>query len=388
MGDINFTALPPLTLYIHIPWCVKKCPYCDFNSHVAGKKIPEERYIDVLLADIESELAGVWGRTVESIFIGGGTPSLFSAPAIDRLLSGLRTRLPLKPGLEITLEANPGAIDQERFDGFRKSGINRLSIGVQSFQNTKLQALGRIHNSTDALFAMKTARAAGFDNINLDLMFGLPDQTTEDALQDLEQAMALNPAHISWYQLTLEPNTLFYQQRPILPDQDTLWDMQISGQNQLARQGYEQYEVSAYAKKSQRCHHNENYWEFGDYIGIGAGAHGKISDAASQSVRRTIKQRHPTKYLEANQEQRTSSSRLVSSQELVFEYALNRFRLTDPIQPDEFSMATGLPDTDFQSSLQTAIDMGFLTDEKDGIVTTRHGHRFLDDLVAVFLQDA
>ena len=297
MATLGFTAPIPLALYVHIPWCARKCPYCDFNSHEARGPVPESAYVDALLADLEQDLPRVWGRRIESVFIGGGTPSLFSAEALDRLLAGLRARLPLRPDTEITLEANPGAVEQGKFAEFREIGINRLSIGVQSFNDEQLQRLGRIHDRRVAFAAAEAAHVAGLDNFNLDLMFGLPEQTVEQALADIANAVALQPAHLSYYQLTIEPNTRFYQSPPTLPDDETISLMQERTQAELARQGYRQYEVSAYARETRRCRHNLNYWEFGDYLGIGAGAHGKLTDPAAGRIHRLWKLKQPRDYL-------------------------------------------------------------------------------------------
>ena len=282
----------PLSLYIHIPWCVKKCPYCDFNSHEARNEIPEEKYLKALTQDLESELPNIWGRSIESVFIGGGTPSLFSAKGIDQLLANLRERLPIRSNTEITLEANPGTFEQERFSAYREAGINRLSIGVQSFNENHLKRLGRIHGATEAIKAAEIARKAGFVNFNLDLMFGLPEQSVDQALEDLKIAIEAGPTHISWYQLTIEENTLFHHAPPILPDDELMWEMQQKGQALLESSGYMQYEVSAYSQINKQCQHNINYWEFGDYLGIGAGAHGKLSMPDGEISRHT-KYRHP-----------------------------------------------------------------------------------------------
>jgi len=294
-------ALPPLALYLHVPWCVRKCPYCDFNSHEAAAGLPEAEYVTALLADLDHDLATlpdlVQGRAVSSVFIGGGTPSLFSAAAYERLFDGLRARLPFAADVEITLEANPGTVEQEKFRGYRALGINRLSIGVQSFAPDKLVALGRIHGRDEALHAAQAARAAGFDNFNLDLMHGLPGQTLEEALADIDQAIALGPTHLSWYQLTIEPNTVFYRDPPVLPEDDTLWAIQEAGQARLAAAGLQQYEVSAYAQAGRECRHNRNYWEFGDYLALGAGAHGKLTREGG--VWRYQKTRLPRDYLAA-----------------------------------------------------------------------------------------
>ena len=290
----SFTALPPLALYIHIPWCIRKCPYCDFNSHESRDRIPETTaYIEALVRDLDRELPAVWGRTVESIFIGGGTPSLFPPDAIDTLLSEVRARLSLRPGLEITMEANPGTFERGRFIAYRESGINRLSIGVQSFNAEHLKRISRVHGPAEAVMACREAAEAGFSGWNIDLMFGLPDQRPGAALSDLTQAIELGAGHISHYQLTIEPNTAFHHRPPNVPDDEALWLMQKEGQRRLREAGHEQYEVSAYARPGMRCRHNLNYWGFGDYIGIGAGAHGKISLANEQRILRYAKQRHP-----------------------------------------------------------------------------------------------
>jgi len=289
----NFTALPPLSLYIHVPWCVKKCPYCDFNSHKSPEVLAEDDYIDALIRDLEYVVPSVWGRTIQTVFIGGGTPSLFSAKAYEKLFSSLRALLPISHHAEITLEANPGTFEQHRFADYLSLGINRLSIGIQSFDDQSLNALGRIHDGQQAIAAVDTAQQVGFENINLDLMFGLPEQTAKTAQQDIETAIALEPTHLSYYQLTIEPNTLFHQQPPTLPDDDPIIDWQLNSQSKLAKAGYQQYEVSAYAKENQQCRHNLNYWQFGDYLGIGAGAHGKVSDAAKQTITRQSKQKQP-----------------------------------------------------------------------------------------------
>ena len=387
MSDpFRFTATPPLSLYMHFPWCVRKCPYCDFNSHAVKDELPEDAYIDALLRDLEQELPPVWGRTVQSVFMGGGTPSLFSPASLDRLLAGVRARLPLKPDAEITLEANPGTVEQSRFEGYREAGINRLSIGVQSLNPEHLEALGRIHSADEACHAVEAARRAGFDNINLDLMFGLPEQSVDQALDDLDALITLQPDHISWYQLTLEPNTLFYHQRPPLPDDDARWAMQEQGQPRLADAGYTQYEVSAYARPGHQCRHNLNYWEFSDYIGIGAGAHGKISDAAHGAITRRSKKRHPKDYLAAARDNRFSDgARELEPREAVFEFALNRLRLKAPFTLDAFEAATGLPAAVIQPLLEHARDNGLLDFDGKQVKHTPTGWRFLDNLVELFL---
>ena len=339
----QFTTLPPLSLYIHIPWCVRKCPYCDFNSYQIRAEIPETAYVSALLADLEQDLPKIWGRTIRSIFIGGGTPSVLSPEAIDNLLSGVRARLPVTANAEITLEANPGLSDYTRFRGFREAGINRLSLGIQSFNETELQQLGRIHGRKEAISAIEAAKQANFENFNLDLMFGLPTQTLETALEDLHIAITFHPPHLSWYQLTIEPDTGFYHQQPLLPDDELLWDMQMAGQRYLAEQNYLQYEISAYAKPGQQCQHNLNYWTFGDYLGIGAGAHSKISDATQGTITRQSKQRHPHAYLQsAHTSAVIASSTTLSVEEVGLEFMMNALRLSEGFTPQLFTRHTGL----------------------------------------------
>ncbi len=382
----QFTATPPLSLYIHFPWCVRKCPYCDFNSHAVKDELPEEHYVDALLADLEQELPSVWGRTVQSIFMGGGTPSLFSPAALDRLLAGIRARLPLKPDAEITLEANPGTVEQARFEGYRQAGINRLSIGVQSLNPAQLEALGRIHSADEARHAAEAARRAGFDNINLDLMFGLPQQTVAQALDDLDALIAMQPDHISWYQLTLEPNTLFHAQPPALPSDDIRWSMQEQGQARLTEKGYGQYEVSAFARDGHRCRHNLNYWSFGDYLGIGAGAHGKVTDASRSAITRRWKKRHPKDYLASvNGNNFVDGQRDLERREAVFEFALNHLRLKQGFTLAEFEATCGLPATDIQTLIRQACDDGLLDFDGKQTKHTDMGWRFLDDLIERFL---
>jgi len=380
--SLAFPAPPPLTLYVHIPWCVRKCPYCDFNSHAADGSLPERAYVDALLEDLERELPGVWGRTLQAIFIGGGTPSLFSAEAIDRLLGGIRGLLPLKPGLEVTLEANPGTLEQGRFAEYRAAGVNRLSIGVQSFDAGALERLGRIHGPAEARAAAEAAHEAGLENFNLDLMFGLPGQDMAAALDDLEQAIALRPAHLSWYQLTLEPNTRFHRFPPQLPDPDLIADMQAAGQARLADAGYTRYEVSAYAQDGRRCRHNLNYWEFGDYLGIGAGAHQKRTDPAAGQVERSWRLRHPRAYMEA--EDRVGDRRILAPEELVFEYMLNALRLTEGFALEDFTARTGLPWSHAVETVEALVARNLL-EAGECIRPTPLGARFLDDLIAEFL---
>lgn len=382
----QFTHPPPLGLYIHFPWCVHKCPYCDFNSHELRGDLAETAYIDALIADLEQELPRIWGRPISSIFMGGGTPSLFSAAGIERLLSALRARLILAPNVEITLEANPGTIDQERFAEFHAAGINRLSIGVQSFQDQQLQLLGRIHNGRDAIKAVEAAHAVDFDNFNLDLMFALPDQTMQSARDDLHTAINLAPTHLSYYQLTVEPNTLFHSHPPHLPDDDLAWAMQCEGQALLASSGYTQYEVSAYAQRNRECRHNRNYWQFGDYLGIGAGAHDKITNITQQSITRSWKVKHPDTYLRtAATEQRIAGTRRLGQEDVVLEFMLNALRLVHGFTADLYQQHTGLPLTCMTTTLQQAVSKGWLNWEGNRIYPSEEGQRFHNDLVAMFL---
>lgn len=375
--------LPPLALYIHIPWCVRKCPYCDFNSHAAGPELPEDAYVSALLDDLDRELPAVLGRPITSIFFGGGTPSLFSAQALGRLLEGVAQRTPLAPDAEITLEANPGTFEQDKFIAYRKIGINRLSIGVQSFQASKLEALGRIHTGDEALRAAEMARRAGFDNFNLDLMHGLPGQSLEDALDDLRQAIALAPTHLSWYQLTLEPNTVFWNQPPQLPEDDTLWDIQEAGQALLAGAGFAQYEVSAYARPGRAARHNLNYWSFGDFIGIGAGAHGKLT-GLNGVIRRTWKTRLPKDYLNLAKPY-TAGEKILAPDELPFEFLINALRLTEGVPAKLFTERTGLPLAALAEGRHSAETKGLLQAETARLVTTERGQLFLNDLLQLFL---
>ncbi|NRH26105.1 radical SAM family heme chaperone HemW [Pseudomonas sp. MS19] len=375
--------LPPLAMYIHIPWCVKKCPYCDFNSHAAAPTLPEEEYVDALLADLDADLAHVHGRPLSSIFFGGGTPSLFSAKALGRLLEGVERRIRFAPDIEITLEANPGTFEQAKFSAYRQLGINRLSIGVQSFQSAKLAALGRIHDGNEAIRAADMARAAGFDNFNLDLMHGLPDQSIDDALSDLRTAIAQKPTHLSWYQLTLEPNTVFWNQPPTLPEDDTLWDIQEAGQTLLAEHGYAQYEVSAYAQPGKAARHNLNYWTFGDFIGIGAGAHAKTS-SPDGIISRSWKTRLPKDYLNPGK-QFTAGHRVLEPDELPFEFLMNVLRLTEGAASEMFTRRTGLPLSLLASARQEAEKRGLLKAEPNRLVATREGQLFLNDLLQQFL---
>lgn len=379
--------MPPLALYIHLPWCVKKCPYCDFNSHATGidNTFPEQAYIDALLRDMDFDLPRIQGRQIVSIFIGGGTPSLFSAESLSTLLSALRARLVFSPDLEITLEANPGTVEAERFHAYRQIGINRLSIGVQSFEDAMLQRLGRIHTANTAIQAINIAKAAGFDRINIDLMYGLPNQSAEQALADLEQGIALAAGHLSWYQLTIEPNTVFYKETPLLPEPDQIWDMQEAGQALLAAQGLVQYEISAYAKAGQQCRHNLNYWQFGDYLGLGAGAHGKLTDVATQTVSRYARHRIPERYLQlAGQQQVIAETRKLQKQDLILEFMMNALRLTGGVRQSLFSERTALPLSDIAAMLKAATDKGWLEADVAMITPTITGRNYLNDLLQCF----
>jgi oxygen-independent coproporphyrinogen-3 oxidase len=384
----NFTTTPPLSLYVHIPWCVRKCPYCDFNSHEARDGIPEAEYIDALVADLEQELPAAWGRPVESLFFGGGTPSLFSPEGIDRLLGEVRARLTLQPGAEITLEANPGTVDRERFRGFRAAGINRLSIGVQSFRSELLERIGRIHDRRAAIHAAEDAHAAGFDDFNLDLMFGLPGQSEAQALADLRTAMDLEPAHISWYELTIEPNTWFHRHPPQLPDDDMLWKLQTSGRALLGERGYGRYEVSAYARDARQCRHNLNYWQFGDYLGIGAGAHGKLTDTAHRMIRRSTKLRHPQHYLAAcTGGAFRSRERTLTPADAVLEYLMNALRLDRGFSAEDFQLRTGLPAATLEPGLTAARDAGLLARTGRHWHASERGQRYLNDLLQYWLPE-
>ncbi|MGY1423940.1 radical SAM family heme chaperone HemW [Lysobacter sp. A289] len=380
-------APPPLSLYVHIPWCVRKCPYCDFNSHEGRGELPFAAYVAALLADLDLDLPLVWGRTVQSVFFGGGTPSLMPAEFIDRFLQGASSRLRFAPGCEITLETNPGTAEHGRFEGYRDAGVNRLSFGIQSFDDGCLQRLGRIHDSAEAEAAVKLAQDAGFDNLNLDLMYALPQQTLAMAEHDLTRAFALQPAHVSHYQLTLEPNTVFAARPPAgIPDDDGSWDMQEHCQAMLANAGYRQYEVSAYARAGRECAHNLNYWKYGDYLGIGAGAHGKITQGHDQSILRRWKHKHPTRYLaDAGTPAAIGGQELVAPDRRAFEFMLNALRLVDGFSMAGFEARTGQSRATIASQLQTAVDRGWLAIENDHVQPTPLGRRFTNDVVSLFL---
>ncbi|MBA6416758.1 radical SAM family heme chaperone HemW [Colwellia sp. 6M3] len=377
---------PPLSLYIHIPWCVEKCPYCDFNSHALKHAIPEQDYIAQLLLDLDSDIErfALNDRPLHSIFIGGGTPSLFSAPAIDQLLTEVLQRFEHKADIEITLEANPGTVEAEKFIGFFNGGVSRLSIGVQSFASDKLIKLGRIHDSEQAKVAANLASECGVKSFNLDLMHGLPDQTVAHALDDLKTAIRLNPSHISWYQLTIEPNTAFHSRPPKLPQDEVLWNIQDQGIALLNEAGYQQYEISAYSKPEFQCQHNLNYWKFGDYLGIGCGAHGKITDVNKQTVHRTVKVKHPKGYLDTSRKA-LDKLHTVSAEELPFEYMMNRLRLFSGFSLDEYQAFTGLSVDTVLPTLLIAKDKNLM--EFDGTLwsVSKLGHRYLNDLLEMFL---
>lgn len=384
---LDIKAAPPLSLYVHIPWCAKKCPYCDFNSHVRAGGLPEKKYIEALLSDLEMELPDIWGRSIISVFIGGGTPSLFSAESIDSLLSGLRARLNLAPDIEITLEANPGTAEQQRFNEYRSCGINRISIGVQSFNPIHLQKLGRIHNEKEAASAVTMAQQAGFGNINIDLMYGLPGQSLQQAMSDIQTAISLEPAHISHYQLTIEPDTAFFHRPPALPNDEFIWNMQQQCQTLLQVAGYTQYEVSAYAR-TRRCVHNLNYWQFGDYVGIGAGAHQKLTLLNKMVIQRRWKQRLPEHYLSTMAQKRHIEGQTEpAKQELKFEFMLNALRLTDGFEPSLFYERTGIPLTAIAEKLRDAEQRELLTWDHKLIKPTELGKRFLNELLLVFMEE-
>ncbi len=378
----------PLSLYIHFPWCLRKCPYCDFNSYPSPQSaIPEAAYFTALLADLEQDLPQIANRPLQSIFFGGGTPSLLSPATIEQLLTAIHHKLTLSPSIEITLEANPGTLDNSRCQALRHAGINRLSLGIQSFDDTALLQLGRIHNRQQAITAINLAKPAGFHNFNLDLMFGLPGQTVTAALTDLTTAVALAPPHLSWYQLTIEPHTAFYQQPPsLLPDEDTLWEIQTQGQAYLADHHYPQYEISAYAQPSHRCQHNLNYWNFGDYLGIGAGAHSKLTAFNHQTISRFSKQSLPDRYLAlAHTPQVIEHKTLLTKADLSLEFMMNTLRLTDGFTLSQFTTHTGLTVADIAAPLQQAYLQGWLTRQGDNIRPTPLGMQFLNRLLQLFM---
>lgn len=376
--------LPPLALYIHIPWCIQKCPYCDFNSHAVKQGIPEQEYIAHLLADLDQDLPLVKGRSISSIFIGGGTPSVFSAAGIAQILSGVKQRIYCTDDMEVTMEANPGTVEADRFAGYVAGGVTRFSIGVQSFQTAQLKALGRIHDSAEAIRAAKLAQQLPLNSFNLDLMHGLPLQDIAGALADLQQAIDLNPPHLSWYQLTIEPNTAFASRPPVLPPDDTLWDIQQQGLALLQQHGYQQYEISAYAKAGQQCQHNLNYWRYGDYLGIGCGAHGKITLPSRNSILRTVKIKHPKGYMDMTRGY-TDSREQVEPEDRPFEFFMNRFRLLEPCPKTDFSAYTGLPLSHIAEAITEAEQKGLLTVSDSHWQITDKGARYLNDLLTLFI---
>jgi putative oxygen-independent coproporphyrinogen III oxidase len=389
---VSLLSLPPLTLYVHFPWCTKKCPYCDFNSHAVPSNgshqtnFDEALYLKALCADLEASLPLIWGRRIHAIFIGGGTPSLLSAAGLDQLLADIRARLPMDADIEITMEANPGSVEVQQFKAYQASGVNRLSLGIQSFNDQHLKALGRIHQADEARQAIRIAQET-FLRVNIDLMYGLPEQTTQQAMQDLKEALSFETGHISLYHLTLEPNTLFASFPPPLPDEDTTFEMQEILHQLLHQADYDRYEISAFAKKNQRCQHNLNYWKFGDYLGIGAGAHGKIS--FPNKIIRTIKERHPQSYMQSafSPAKAMLEERQIDGHELPFEFMLNALRLIEGVPSADFLDRTGIDLSAIQKDLQVAVQKGLLTDSLTQIQATPLGLQFLNDLQEIFLPD-
>ncbi|MDH4018417.1 MAG: radical SAM family heme chaperone HemW [Xanthomonadales bacterium] len=377
---------PPLSLYVHMPWCVSKCPYCDFNSHTKPDEFPADDYIRALVADLEQDLPLVWGRPVQSIYFGGGTPSLFSADLIADFLSAARARLDVRPDVEITLEANPGTIEHDSFSAYAQAGINRVSLGVQSFDDKLLKSIGRIHGRGEIEQSLKSLSSAGITNFNIDLMFALPGQSPDQSRHDIELAINAGPSHISFYQLTIEPNTAFAAQPPVLPVDDMAWDMQQSGLDLLEANAYGQYEVSAFAQSEKQSRHNVNYWRYGDFLAIGAGAHGKITTAADGRVQRYAKHRHPRRYLQGLQNgDWRAETRVLSDEELVFEFFLNQLRLKQGVTIDDFSLRTGLPWSVVESRVNTALEKGLLEVRDKRVCPTDLGWRFVNDTQQIFL---
>ena len=378
--------LPPLSLYVHLPWCVRKCPYCDFNSHAVKGELPGDEYVQALLKDLELELPLVWGRTVHTVFFGGGTPSLFSAEQIAALMSGFRGLLRISPEAEVTLEANPGTTEHDSFTAYGDAGVNRISLGVQSFNDGHLSGIGRIHGRAEAERAVAAIHRSGIQNFNIDLMYALPGQSVGDALQDVHDAVACEPAHISHYQLTIEPNTAFHADPPAIPDEDSAWEMQQECGQVLSRAGYRQYEVSAWARPDLQCRHNLNYWRYGDFLGIGAGAHGKITLPAEQSVRRRIRQRHPRSWMKEVWEGKgIIEDRVLDPAERVFEFFLNQLRLRDGVLKDQLEPRAGVAWNEVATRVNGAIEKGLLRDENGVLSPTELGWRFSNEIQAVFL---
>ncbi len=378
------SQLPPLSLYIHIPWCVRKCPYCDFNSHEAAAELPEQAYIDAMLEDLQHDLPFVQGRQINTVFFGGGTPSLFSADSIKKILDGIQRQLGFSSDCEVTLEANPGTFEQEKFAGYLAAGVNRLSIGVQSFQPEQLTKLGRIHSAGDALNAIRSAQDVGFTRINVDLMHGLPDQSSAQAVDDIRTALDLGIRHLSWYQLTIEANTHFHKYPPLLPVEDTLADIQQRGLDTLSEYGLQQYEVSAYAAAGQESRHNLNYWQFGDYLALGAGAHGKITLTEANGIVRYNKTRLPAHYLD-RVGSKTAQSEAIPEGDRAFEFLLNALRLNSGFNKSLFEARTGMPIASIAKPLQEAIDEGLIVLSGDSYRCSERGRLFLDNVVARFL---
>ncbi len=375
--------LPPLSLYIHFPWCIQKCPYCDFNSHAVKSGIPEQRYVAALLADLRADLQFLDApRAISSIFMGGGTPSLFRPETLQTLMSGIRRQVNLSDDCEITLEANPGTFESAKFKAFRELGINRLSIGIQSFNDRHLKKLGRVHNADEAIKAVEIARLAGFENLNLDLMFGLPEQTQDEALADIHTAVSLKPNHLSFYQLTLEPNTYFYKFPPQLPEDESIFALQKACQRVLAECGYRQYEISAYAADGYQCRHNRNYWQFGDYLGIGAGAHGKISRTLPGDIVRTAKPKSPEQYLNNP----TAATRApISLSQLPLEFVMNHLRLKTGFNLSDYTGLTGLAQNSLQPALRQCIEQGLLIQQQQQLFCSEQGWDFLDEILEKFI---
>ena len=399
---MNLSNTLPLALYIHLPWCVRKCPYCDFNSHeIKGGSFPQQEYVDAVVRDLKFSAGLFQGRELVSVFFGGGTPSVMPARAIGSILEAVDAVSALSTDTEITLEANPGTVDSERFAAYRSLGVNRLSVGVQSFSDAGLAAIGRIHDGNGALSALETAVGAGFSNINIDLMYGLPGQTVEDAMSDLDRAVSLEPAHISWYQLTIEPNTVFHARPPPLPDDDLVWQMQSCGADYLNRQRYRQYEVSAWSREGRACRHNLNYWEFGDYIGIGAGAHGKSTTRTSTptanaapfrrepeqtSITRQSRLRVPASYIRnAGTDSAIADTKVLTKEDCILEFMLNALRLNDGVPQDYFSKRTGLSADTIRASVDAAKKEGLLEAEQGMLKATEKGSRYLNDLLQYFM---
>jgi len=378
--------LPPLSLYVHLPWCVRKCPYCDFNSHALKGDLPGDDYVQALLKDLEQELPLVWGRTVHSIFFGGGTPSLFSAEQFATMLAGFRSLLRISPEAEITLEANPGTTEYDSFTAYHEAGINRVSLGVQSFSDDRLSGIGRIHGRAEVEQAVAAIQRSGIKNFNIDLMFALPGQSVREAVDDVRAAVDSAPAHISHYQLTIEPNTAFHASPPVLPVEDLAWEMQQECSRILSRAGYRQYEISAWARPAYRCRHNLNYWRYGDFIGIGAGAHGKITLPSEQSVRRRVRQRHPGSWMEgAGGDKGIAEDRVLDPAERVFEFFLNQLRLRDGVLKNQLEPRTGVAWSEVAARVDCAVEKGLLKEENGLLRPTGLGWRFSNEIQAIFL---